>query len=238
MKIAILGGSFNPLHIGHAMLADIMVKELGYNKVLFVPTCIPPHKEITGSVSTKDRLGMVSAFCDSVPDKIFEVESCEIERGGISYTVDTVKYILNKYKDKIDGKPALLMGEEIASQFDKWKEPKVLADLVDITIVPRYPDFYGRKLESYASVENKPTGQFAADFAVKFDRSKFRFPCRVLEIPIIPVSSTEIRARIAAGRSYKYLVPEEIYNFIEKGNLYKWVSTDEPAITNWPDVNI
>ena len=98
MKIAILGGSFNPLHIGHAFLADSMICDYGYDKVLFVPTCIPPHKEIASGISTEHRLGLVKAFCSSVSGGIFELEPCEVERGGISYTVDTLEYIKKKYK--------------------------------------------------------------------------------------------------------------------------------------------
>ncbi len=226
MKIAILGGSFNPLHIGHAMLAEIMIKELGYEKILFIPTCVPPHKEIAGGVSTEDRLCMVAAFCNSVPGGIFELETCEVDRGGISYTIDTLKYLYKKYEGHLTGKPALLMGEEIAAQFHKWKCADEVAELADITVVPRYPDIFGQKFETYVQSLNKPTGHFTADFSEKFDKKTFKYPCRVLEIPILPISSTEIRARIAAGRAYKYLVPKPVFEYIEKETLYKWLSND------------
>ena len=121
MKIAILGGSFNPLHNGHAMLADTIVKELGYDKVLFVPTCIPPHKEIAGHITTQQRVEIVKSFCESEKSGYFEIEACEVERGGISYTYDTLSYLINKYKGQLEGKPALLMGEETAAEFHKWK---------------------------------------------------------------------------------------------------------------------
>lgn len=237
MRIAILGGSFNPLHIGHAMLADTMVKELGYDKVLFVPTCIPPHKEFTSNISTEDRLGMVDAFCRSVPGGVFELEPCEIDRGGVSYTIDTVKYIIEKYKNDLTDKPALLMGEEIAAQFSKWKEPDAISILTNLTIVPRYPDIFGHKIEKMAAVSNRPVGHYVADEKVKFDKNNFRYPCRVLDIPIVPVSSTEIRGRIASDRSYRYLVPQAVFEYIEKETLYRWVSTDVPN-PNVPDVSI
>ncbi|MBR4789354.1 MAG: adenylyltransferase/cytidyltransferase family protein, partial [Treponema sp.] len=72
MKLAVFGGTFNPLHIGHAMLADTIIKELGYDKVLFVPTCVSPHKVISSSVTVEHRLAMVRAFCESVPGGVFE----------------------------------------------------------------------------------------------------------------------------------------------------------------------
>ena len=218
MKIAILGGSFNPLHIGHAMLADVIVHELHYDKVLFVPTCNPPHKEITARVTTQQRVSMVRSFCDSVGDGKFELESCEIDRGGISYTVDTLTFIIEKYKNQLEGKPALLMGEEIAAEFSKWKEPDMVASMSDLIIVPRYPDIYGR-ITTIA--KNRPTGQYLGDFNAHFDNQKFKYPHKYLDIPILTVSSTEIRARIASDKSYKYLVPKSIYEYIEKEQLYK-----------------
>ena len=89
MKIAVLGGAFNPLHIGHCMLAESVVKDLGYERVLFVPTNIPPHKKMASDVSGKIRLEMVQRFCDEASAhgaKAFFYESCEIDRAGISYT--------------------------------------------------------------------------------------------------------------------------------------------------------
>lgn len=218
MKIAILGGSFNPLHNGHAMLADTIVRELGYDKVLFIPTCVPPHKEIMGGVTTQQRLDIVKTFCDSEPSGCFELESCEIDRGGISYTCDTLSYLYEKYRGRLGGKPALLMGEEIAAEFHKWKNVDNVAELADLIIVPRYPDYFGHCVDAF---KNRPTGIYHGDFNSTFDTKTFRYPHKYLGIPMLPISSTEIRARIASGKSYKYLVPSAVYDYIEKNNVYK-----------------
>lgn len=218
MKLAILGGSFNPLHIGHAMLADVIVRELMYDKVLFIPTFNPPHKEITAKIRTEQRVEMVRRFCESVGGGQFELDTCEVDRGGISYSVDTLNYIIDKYKGQLEGKPALLMGEEIAAEFSKWKQPEVVAEKSDLIIVPRYPDFYGK---SSFEGQNIPKGDYCGDFKAVFNRTKFKYPHRYLEIPILTVSSTEIRARIASGKSYKYLVPKTIYEYIEEEKLYR-----------------
>ena len=90
MKIAILGGSFNPIHIGHCMLAESVIKDLGYDKVLFVPTNLPPHKMLNNAPSAQERFNMVKAFCDT--NSRFDAESCEIDRGGVSYTFDTLQF--------------------------------------------------------------------------------------------------------------------------------------------------
>ena len=227
MKLAILGGSFNPLHIGHAMLADVIIREMHYDKVLFIPTFKPPHKEITAKITTEQRVEIVKRFCDAVGDGKFELETCEVERQGISYTVDTVEYIIEKYKDVLEGKPALLMGEEIAAEFSKWKSPDVIAKKTDLIVVPRYPDFYGNQIRDGKAFngrimsKNLPVGNYLGDFKVHFDSKTFPYPHKFLDIPILTVSSTEIRARIAAGRSFKYLIPKVVYEYIEEAQLYR-----------------
>ena len=115
MRIAVFGGSFNPLHNGHAMLADTIVKELHYDKVLFVPTFIPPHKIVNESIAAEHRLGMIKAFSHSVPDNVFVAEDCEIRRGGVSYTFDTLTFLAEKYKNLLDGKLSFVMGDEVAA---------------------------------------------------------------------------------------------------------------------------
>lgn len=217
MKIAILGGSFNPLHIGHAMAADTVIKELGYDKVLFVPTCIPPHKTLSGLSSPEQRLLMVKVFCDSEGEGHFELETCEIDRGGVSYTIDTVKYLSEKYKGKLDGKIGLIMGEEIAAEFEKWYCPDQIADLCELIVFPRYSDYSSKD----NSAHNKPTGTYEGDFKVRFNKENFKYPCTVLEKPVLPVSSTEIRSRISEKRSFKYLVPGAVYEFIQENQLYR-----------------
>ena len=218
MKIAILGGSFNPLHVGHAFLADSMINDYGYDKVLFVPTCIPPHKEIANGISTEQRLGLVKAFCNSVPNGVFELEPCEVERGGVSYTVDTLEYITNKYKNDLTEKPALLMGQEIAAEFYKWKNPEKVAELSKITIVPRFPDY---SLNEVEKSKNKPTGAYAGDFSTEFDIKKFGYECELLDLKSLPISSTNIRNRISKKMSFQYLVPQSVFEYILKNNLYK-----------------
>lgn len=217
MKLAILGGSFNPLHIAHAMLAETAVHELGYDKVLFIPTFIPPHKELSGTVSAKERLEMVRVFCEREGNGHFELEPCEVERGGVSYTYDTLCYLLEKYKGQIEGKPALLMGEEIAAQFSKWKNAAQVAQMADLIISPRYPDFFST---THKTSVNKASGHYDGDFEVHFDEKSFGFPCKVLDEPLLPVSSTQIRQRALCAKSFKYLVPSAVFDYIIKHKLY------------------
>ena len=174
MKVAVFGGTFNPLHIGHAMLADTIVRELGYDKVLFVPTYQPPHKEFSKIVDAKHRMAMISNFCASEGSGHFELEPCEVERGGISYTSDTLEYLTKKYEGKLSKKLAFVMGDEVAAEFSKWRNPQKVSDLADLIIVHRYPDVKAMETSLYA---NKPTGDYKGDFSVKFDLKHFNFPC-------------------------------------------------------------
>ena len=217
MRIAVFGGSFNPLHNGHAMLADTIIKELHYDKVLFVPTFIPPHKIVNESIAAEHRLGMIKAFCHSVPDNVFVAEDCEIRRGGVSYTFDTLTFLAEKYKNLLDGKLSFVMGDEVAAEFHKWKNPDGIAQIADFIITHRYPD--AGVLESKL-VKNIPGKDYAGDFKARFDEKKFGYPCLYLKEPMLPVSSTQVRGRILENRSFKYLIPPAVYDYIKEHKLY------------------
>lgn len=215
MKIALLGGAFNPLHIGHAMLAEIAVKELGFDKVLFVPTCIPPHKHFTDAASAKDRLAMVRSFCKDSPH--FAAEACEIRRGGVSYTFDTLEYIIKKFGDSLEGKPALIIGEENAREFEKWYRASDVASLADIVIARRRDGDKGDALKAF---QNTPLGNYTGGFDGGEASVSFPFPHKLLDNPQLTLSSTEIRSRIGSGKSWRYLVPESIFRYIIRKRLY------------------
>ena len=129
----------------------------------------------------------------------------------------TVKYLSEKYKGKLDGKIGLIMGEEIAAEFEKWYCPDQIADLCELIVFPRYSDYSSKD----NSAHNKPTGTYEGDFKVRFNKDNFKYPCTVLEKPVLPVSSTEIRSRILEKRSFKYLVPGAVYEFIQENQLYR-----------------
>ena len=226
MKLAVFGGTFNPLHIGHAMLADTIITELGYDTVLFVPTFITPHKKCGGNVTSQQRLEMVRAFCASEGKGHFETETCEFDRGGVSYTSDTLEFLTQKYEGKLEGKLAFVMGDEVAAEFDKWRNPEKVSALADLIIVHRYPDvgalekvLYNKTSEK-SDCENVPSGKYTGDFSVQFDRDNFKYPHIYIENPMLPVSSTDIRRRIDEGKSFRYLVPPAVYEYIIEKGLY------------------
>ena len=209
MKIAMLGGSFNPPHIAHLILADSICSELGYDKVLFVPVNLPPHKEMAQSASACDRLAMVQALVAS--DERFLCEPCEIERGGISYTYDTVGYLQQKYAGMLSDKIAVVFGNDLARNFGKWEHARELSEIADIILAAR-----PKELE-HAAFENKPTALYATEDDA-FDISHYRH--KTLANPQIVLSSTDIRERIASGASWRYLVNEGVFHYIVEHRLY------------------
>lgn len=219
MKFAILGGTFNPVHIGHLALADDVCKSLGYDKVIFIPTFIPPHKQMAHVESGEDRAQMLkNSFAG---DERFIVDTCEIDRGGVSYTIDTVHHLIEKYKGELDGKFGLIMGQENAFEFDKWKGADELAEITDIIIAQRQQS----KSVDTKGFENKSTGAYTGgfnneDYLNVFNNFNHHYvPLKNL---ILPVSSTEIRARIASGSGWRYLVPEAVFKYIVEKKLYDY----------------
>lgn len=221
MKIAVFGGSFNPLHKGHAVMAETVLEELAYDRIIFIPTATAPHKTTSAEgcrlPTAEQRFSMVEAFCKSRKDGRFVAEDCEIKRGGISYTIDTIRWIYENYR--FDGKPGLIMGEEIAAEFNKWKCPEKIAELCDLIIVRRELSC-GKERGTSAVSENVPTGDYVGDAKAVFQESHFSYPHVTCSNNLVNVSSTEIREKIASGKSFSYLLPESVAKYIEGENLY------------------
>jgi nicotinate-nucleotide adenylyltransferase len=153
LKVAVFGGTFNPLHIGHAMLADTIVRELGYDKVLFVPAFIPPHKQPKDSVSAEHRAKMVEIACSK--DSRFELETCEIDRGGVSYTFDTICSLEKKYQSVLEGKIGLIMGRDLFSGFHLWHNAQLIAEKCTLILAERPYQKEDKKFSPSAKVNTQ-----------------------------------------------------------------------------------
>ncbi|MDR1389211.1 MAG: nicotinate (nicotinamide) nucleotide adenylyltransferase [Treponema sp.] len=199
MRAAILGGSFNPVHLGHLYLADAALNAFHYDRVLFFPANISPFKQHAPDCAGRpagnpleyadaaDRLDMLLA---SMPaDPRFAVDDMELKRQGVSYTIDTINELCGKYS--LDEKPALLLGDDLAADFDKWKSAAEIAQKADIILARR--------------------GNPALNFP---------FPHKTLKNEVMAVSSRQIRSFIASGGPWRYLVPSGARTIIEERGLY------------------
>lgn len=216
MKIAVLGGSFNPIHIGHLALADEVIG-LGYDRVLFVPAAQAPHKEMAFPLSAEERVKMVSLAVEDNPS--FEVESCEIERGGTSYTWDTICHLEKKYAGVLEGKIGLVIGRDQFATFHLWKNARELSEKCTLILGERPVQkederFSNRAKGDYAAYPENAGGKFDAKDEPLFKDAVF------LSNELLAVSSTEIRARAAGKLPFRYLVPEKVFKYIVDGNIY------------------
>lgn len=196
-KIAMLGGTFNPIHNAHVKLALEFADRMKLDKVLMVPTAIPPHKEIKDFVPAEERFYMTKLVCDMY-DKL---EPCglELERKGKSYTVDTLKSIKELYPD---AELYLIVGADMFLSLETWRNPQEIFKMAKILSAPREDSDYEPMKE-----HQKVLKELGADTFV-------------LEKSIFTVSSTEIREKIKGGEDVSSLIPEKIYSYIKEKGLY------------------
>ncbi|TFG84498.1 MAG: nicotinate (nicotinamide) nucleotide adenylyltransferase [Spirochaetales bacterium] len=187
MKLLVLGGSFNPVHIGHLILAEEVAVQFGYDRVLLVPAFAPPHKALVEDPGPEERLAMLSLAV--AKDPLFAIDDSEIRRGGPSYTIDTLAKIA--CDSALEGKPALVIGDDLADGFSSWRRPEEILRLADLIVARR---------------SGKPF--------------QLEYPYRLAGNLLIPISSTMVRDRVRMGGAWKWLVPEAVAHHIEKHGLY------------------
>jgi len=191
MKIGVLGGTFDPIHNAHLLLAEQAREQLGLKKVLFVPAGDPWRKAFRRVIPAKHRLAMTELAVAN--DDGFVVDDCETKREGATYTADTLRDLNKRYpRDNL----YLLLGEDALADLPFWRDPEAIADEADIVVAPRG----GVVL---------PELPFDADRVIR------------IKMPYLEISSTDIRERAKAGSSLRYLVPDAVAAYIKKHRLYR-----------------
>ncbi len=132
-RIGIFGGTFNPIHTGHLIIAQEVLERIKLEKVIFVPCFIPPHKKETNLISATDRFKMASLAVKSNPK--FEISNCEVRRKKVSFTIDTLKFFKNKFNGKAD--LFFIIGSDNIKEFKKWKGINEILKLVKMVVVNR-----------------------------------------------------------------------------------------------------
>jgi len=220
-RIGILGGTFNPIHVGHLRAAEEVGEALGLERVLLVPSARPPHKSSDGAdplAPAARRLAWVRATCADNP--LLEACDVEVERGGASYTVDTLRVLAERAAPQ---RPVFVIGADAFTEIGTWREPKQLFALADFAVMTR-PGTPGRLGDWIPE-------SLRAEFALESpgDAARHRATgARLLVVAIsaLDVSSSEIRARVRGGRSIRYLVPEAVRRDVEESGVY---AGDGPA---------
>ena len=195
--IGILGGTFNPPHLGHLVMAQEAYDQLDLDRVLLLPVAIPPHKEAREDPGAGARLDLCRLAIGD--DERFGVSSLEVDRGGASYTVDTLKMFhdLDPEHDLI-----FIVGGDMAQSLPAWREPEAILRLARLAVAER---------------EGVRREDIARRLEPLHDGDRVLF----FDMPRIDISSSALRRRVAEGRSIRYLVPDAVAAAIADRGLYR-----------------
>ncbi len=196
-SVGILGGTFNPPHIGHLVMAQEAREQLGLDRVVLMPVAVPPHKEADGDPGAEVRLAL--ARLAAAGEEGVEVSTAEIDRGGASFTVDTLGELHERYPEQ---ELTFIVGADMAHSLPAWREPERILGLARLAVAER---------------EGIARDDIAERLAPLHDGSRVTF----FDMPRIDVSSSDIRRRVAEGRSVRHLVPDAVAQAIADRDLYR-----------------
>jgi nicotinate-nucleotide adenylyltransferase len=197
MRIGIFGGTFDPPHVGHLLAASDAIDALALDRVVFIPAAEQPLKAGAIVASARDRLAMVALAIRGNPR--FSVDAIEIERGGVSFTVDTLRSLRNRWREDRELALFLLLGQDVLATLPHWREPAAVVALAELAILTRA----GRSAEEDAAAGPLMSGG------------------RVVPTRRVDVSSTEIRERVTAGKSIHGFVPDAVLEYVAEWRLYR-----------------
>jgi nicotinate-nucleotide adenylyltransferase len=196
VRLGILGGTFNPPHLAHLVCAQEAYRELGLERILWVPARIPPHKTIESEPGPEHRLELCRLAVAG--DDRFIVSDMELQRDGPSFTVDTLGVLKKRApQDEL----VLILGGDIAAGLPEWNSPERVLELATVAIARRRGTTRGAVEHALSRLRGGDRAQFFA-------------------MPRIGISSTMLRRRIAAGQPIRYFVPDQVEAYIQRHGLY------------------
>jgi len=201
VRIGILGGTFNPPHLGHLISAQEAYLQLGLDRVTLIPARIPPHKPVEDEPGPEHRLALCRLAVRG--DERFDVSDVEIGREGPSYTVDTLEEL---HSSAPDHEFFLIVGGDIAAGLPNWREPERVLSLATLAVAKR-----------------RGTSRAAVDDALRSLRGGER--AQFFRMPRIGISSTMLRDRVRAGEPIRYYVPDPVIDYIDNHHLYAGVGS-------------
>ncbi len=188
-KIGIFGGTFDPIHLGHLITAQSVREIRKLEKIIFIPAFISPHKSEIKTSSAEDRLNMIKLAIDGI--SFFDYSNIEIEKGGVSFTIDTLKE-LKKSNDDLE----FIIGYDNIFEFNTWKDPDEIMKLAKVIVLKR-------------------RSSHPPQFKDKYYNQAIFVQTRGIEI-----SATDLRERVKKGQPINFLVPQKVMEYIYKHKLY------------------
>jgi nicotinate-nucleotide adenylyltransferase len=211
-RIGLFGGTFNPIHLGHLRGAEEIREAFELQKVTFIPAAIPPHKLSEEVIEAKHRLEMVRLATASNP--FFSTNDIELSRPKKSYSIDTIRYFRERYRDVF----FFILGRDAFVEIETWKEFQHLFSLCNFIVMTR-PEF--QKTFSTSPLPEALVPVFRYDSEVKSWIHTSGHTLTFKEISYLDISSTKVRELIERGKSVRYLIPNEVEAYIKKHGLYR-----------------
>ena len=205
MRIGVYGGSFNPVHLGHLVAAECSREQAQLDRVLFVPAAMPPHKLGCTLADAPDRVAMLSLAIGG--HDAFAVSTLELDRGGVSYTIDTLTELAARHPDDT---LVLLLGPDSLAGLPTWRDPGAILDGWEVRVVER------AGLDDVASIVARP------DIAALLgpERASRMIAARI-RMPAIGIRASDLRTAVAVGASIRYRTPRAVEAYIATHGLYR-----------------
>jgi nicotinate-nucleotide adenylyltransferase len=214
-QIGILGGTFNPIHLGHLRAAEEVTEILGLERMVFVPSAQPPHKEGERGVIAPAKLRSEWVRRAIADNPRFELDPLEIERSGPSYSIDTLRVFGERLAPE---KPVFVIGQDAFGEIETWRDPATLFTLSHFAVINRPPAGEGSLAERLPA---RFARHFELDRGGEFGRHRTAATwIRWIQISALDVSSTDIRKRIREGRSVRYLLPAAVRREVLASGIY------------------
>ena len=217
--VGIFGGTFNPIHFGHLRAAEEVREAEALDEMWLVPAALPPHKESAGLAGAAHRLAMVEQAIAGVPG--FRASSLELERAGASYSIDTIRLIHERLAP--DTRLVFVLGRDAFRDFHTWREPENIFALCDVVVVTRPPAVDPL---TDAEIPIAARNAFCYDPSSESFRHRSGHVLKLQRITALDIAAASIRARLAARRSVRFLVPPAVEAYIAAHGLYR---QEDPA---------
>ena len=220
MRIGLFGGTFNPVHLGHLRAAVDVREGFELDKIFLIPAALPPHKASGDLAASADRLYMLNLALGA--DSDLKVSDVELNRSGPSYTIDTVQHF--KQTLPAETRLYLIMGLDAFLEIDTWKSYQELLTQIPLIVINRPKTGHRMNGVPLKIMDNFITSRLSADYSFSASRSGYlarrQQPIYVFEVTALDISSTGIRRRIAKNRSIRYLVPQQVAQYIRTKGIY------------------